>query len=156
MAGSVLDSPQLGNNRNLLNRLQTRNTNNSLLNTPTTEQNQETESMTTAGQFILLFSANIFLSGDFEYCLKISMNNFTCIENSSLFEANILRFRSLAADQVFHHKEFNSKNEEEKQSDLKYLFLAFQAATNALSIYQRAKGKQEGSAKTSNSYGQAL
>ena len=106
------------------------------------DSTQDNEQMTTAGQFILLFSANIFLSGDFEYCLKIGQNDFTCIENSSLFEANILRFRSLAADQLYHHKVLYSKNENEHHSDLKSLFLAFEAATNALQIYERPKGKQ--------------
>ena len=49
------------------------------------EKTQEHQEISTAGQFILLFTANIFLSGDFEYCLKITAKDFTSIEKSSLF-----------------------------------------------------------------------
>ena len=54
--------------------------------------------MTIPGQFILLFAANIFLSNDYEYSLKIMLKNFAFVDNTPLFEANILRFRSMAAE----------------------------------------------------------
>ena len=111
-----IDSPQLHNR--MVSRLQTKLTSQSNIKTLTQESGSDISLMTTAGQFILLFSANIFLSGDFEYCLKITMNNFTCIENSCLFEGNILRFRSLAADQVYQHKLLHSKIGPEPEQDL--------------------------------------
>ena len=115
-------------------------------------ENKKQDEMTTTGQFILLFSANIFLSGDFEYCLKITSNDFTSIENNALFEANILRFRSLAADQVYNHKSFEDKNDSEQQYCLKNFFLAFKAAVNALKIYDSDIGNDQ----KSNHHGQAL
>lgn len=57
---------------------------------------KDSEKMSDAGYFILLFSANIFLTQDFEYCAQITLKNFSFIENTSLFEGNMLRFRALA------------------------------------------------------------
>ena len=56
------------------------------------------EQMTIPGQFILLFAANIFLTNDYEYSLKIMLKNFSFVDNTTLFEANLLRFRSMAAE----------------------------------------------------------
>ena len=58
----------------------------------------DTEQMTIPGQFILLFAANIFLSNDFEYSLKILEKDLSFVDNTTLFEANVLRYRSMAAE----------------------------------------------------------
>ena len=96
---------------------------------------QDNESMSVAGHFVLLFSANIFLSSDFEYCMRITMKNFSFIENSSLFEGNILRFRSLAAEQLYEHKSSIRISDQEIQINLTNLFIALESAENALKIY---------------------
>ena len=69
--------------------------------------------MSDAGYFILLFCANIFLSSDFEYCTQITLKNFSFIENTSLFEGNILRFRALASEQLYCKKELFKISEAE-------------------------------------------
>ena len=60
------------------------------------------EQMTEPGLFILLFAANIFLSNDFEYSFNIARRDLSFVDNTSLFEANILRFKSMAAEQMYH------------------------------------------------------
>ena len=60
------------------------------------------EEMNIPGRFILLMAANIFLFGDYEYCLSLCSHNFSHITNTSLFEGNILRFKSLAAERFFY------------------------------------------------------
>ena len=110
--------------------------------------------MSVAGHFVLLFSANIFLSSDFEYCMRITMKNFSFIENSSLFEGNILRFRSLAAEQLYEHKSSIRISDQEIQINLTNLFIAFESAENALTIYTKREAEETG--LSNNIYGQAL
>ena len=112
------------------------------------------EHMSVAGHFVLLFCANIFLSSDFEYCLRISMKNFSFIENSSLFEGNILRFRSLAAEQLYEHKSSVRISDQEIQVNLTNLFTALESAENALTIYTSRDKDETG--LHNNIYGQAL
>ena len=112
------------------------------------------EHMSVAGHFVLLFCANIFLSSDFEYCLRISMKNFSFIENSSLFEGNILRFRSLAAEQLYEHKSSVRISDQEIQLNLTNLFTALESAENALTIYTSRDKDETG--LHNNIYGQAL
>ena len=110
--------------------------------------------MSVAGHFVLLFSANIFLSSDFEYCMRITMKNFSFLENSSLFEGNILRFRSLAAEQLYEHKSSIRISDQEIQINLTNLFIAFESAENALTIYTKREAEETG--LSNNIYGQAL
>ena len=72
------------------------------------------EEMNIPGRFILLMAANIFLSGDYEYCLWICSHNFSYVANASLFEGNILRFKALAAEQLFFHMNLKELSEEEE------------------------------------------
>ena len=112
--------------------------------------------MTTAGQFILLFTANILLQSDLEYCLHITQINFSYLDNTSLFEANILRFRSLAADLLYEHKSSYKYSEHAKQVNLRILFVAFHSANNALTIYSGDRRSQEVGGAPANHYGIAL
>ena len=92
------------------------------------------DAMWTPGQFILLTVANIFLSRDFEYCLRICSTDFSCVANSPLFEGTILRFRALASEELFSLV----RPEEQKDSgapDYSSLFDAIDSAKNALQIY---------------------
>ena len=57
--------------------------------------------MNIPGRFILLMAANIFLSKEYEYSLSICSHNFSQVANTSLFEGNILRFKSLSAERLF-------------------------------------------------------
>ena len=109
--------------------------------------------MTIPGHFILLFSTNIFLSSDFEYCLRLTQKNFSFVENTSLFEGNILRFRSLAADQLFCRKDDWTTSDHQSFSNLENLFTALESAENALTIYEDRK---DVIGKLNNVYGQAL
>ena len=70
---------------------------------------KEQADMQIPGKFILLTAANIFLSRDFEYCLRICSTNFSYVANSSLFEGNILRFRALASEQLFSLMRLNQE-----------------------------------------------
>ena len=103
---------------------------------PPEQQSAETahEAMRTPGQFILLTVANIFLSRDFEYCLRICSTDFSYVANSPLFEGTILRFRALASEELFSLV----RPEEQKDSgapDYSSLFDAIDSAKNALQIY---------------------
>lgn len=128
------------------------------------------EEMKTQSRFILLMAANIFLSGDYEYCLWICSHNFSYVANTSLFEGNILRFKSLAAEQLFLHMNLKELSEAEGSSDflqvksavkstgsnyreLSNLFLAVESAHHALDVYRKGSlpGKQ-----SPNYYGMAL
>ena len=66
-----------------------------------TTGSQDKEEMNIQGRFIVLIAANIFLFGDYEYCLSICSHNFSNVTNSSLFQGNILRLKSLAAERFF-------------------------------------------------------
>ena len=61
-------------------------------------------------QFIALMAATTYLLNDFEYSLRISTTDFSCMTNTPLFEGNILRFRALASLKLFE----NSLAEENK------------------------------------------
>lgn len=52
--------------------------------------------MSKYGYFIVLLVADTYLANDYEYCLRISMTDFSSNASSRLFEGNILRFRALA------------------------------------------------------------
>ena len=82
------------------------------------------------------------------------MKNFSFIENSSLFEGNILRFRSLAAEQLYEHKSSIRISDQEIQINLTNLFIAFESAENALTIYTKREAEETG--LSNNIYGQAL
>ena len=105
---------------------------------------QDDEQMSIPGQFILYFCANIFLSSDFEYCLRITLKNFSFVENTSLFEANILRFRSLAAEQLFDQKDKTTIREHDIFRNLTNLFTALESAENAKIIYETRKDDMGG------------
>ena len=94
---------------------------------------QEGKQMKIPSKFILLTAANIFLSRDFEYCLRICSANFAQVTDSSLFEGNILRFRALASEQLFS---LMCESEEEGEApDYSSLFDAIDSAKSALKIY---------------------
>ena len=97
--------------------------------------------------------ANIFLSSDYEYCLRICQYNFSYVANTSLFEGNILRFKSLAAEQIFKHSQEreDASTSEDSESSVRMLFYAIEAAQNAREIYDE---NQVGQGQ--NIYGLAL
>lgn len=86
-------------------------------------------------------AANIFLCQDFEYTVRICSTNFSYVANTSLFEGNILRIKSLAQQELFNirqNQEFFGDEEErsrERKQRLQVLLSAIDAARNALSIY---------------------
>ena len=61
------------------------------------DQATNREPMTIEGEFILHWVADTYLLNDFEHSLKISTTEFSNVANTTLFEANILRFRALAS-----------------------------------------------------------
>ena len=127
----------------------------------------EIEEMNIPGRFILLMAANIFLSGDYEYCLWICSHDFSYVATTSLFKGNILRFKSLAAEQLFFHMNLKELVEDDDNKfltvksptssgsnyrDLSNLFLAVDSAQQALNTYrQRIQRKVN-----INHYGMAL
>ena len=85
--------------------------------------------------------ANIFLSSDYEYCLRICQYNFSYVANTSIFEGNILRFKSLAAEQIFKHsleREDSQDGDNDSNSNIRMLFYAIEAAQNAREIYDES------------------
>jgi len=60
--------------------------------------------MSKEGEFILTIVAITYLSTDYEYSLKISGTDVSYIENSCLFESNILRYQALAYMKLFEHE----------------------------------------------------
>ena len=119
------------------------------------------EEMTIPGRFILLYAANIFISGDYEYCLSICKHNFSFFTNTSLFEGNILRFKSLAAERLFQYNNaypnpqerssFVDRSQQFKQ--MENLFLSIESAKNALEIYRDRISQGD---PCPNHYGMAL
>ena len=100
-------------------------------------EDEQPKEMKISGKFILLTAANIFLSRDYEYCLRICSTNFSYVADTALFEGNILRFRALASEQLFS---LMCANLEEKEVlDYSALFDAIDSAKNSLQIYSDAK-----------------
>ena len=64
------------------------------------------EPMIIEGEFILHWVADTYLLNDFEHSLRISTTDFSYVANTAVFEANILRFRTLASLKLFHHFDF--------------------------------------------------
>ena len=58
------------------------------------------EEINTFGKFILYHIANLYLSSDFDKCLHYCYINFSFVENSKVFESNLLRFRALAKEGI--------------------------------------------------------
>ena len=110
--------------------------------------------MTIQGRFILMTAVNIFLCQDYEYTLRICSTNFSYIANTSLFEGNILRIKSLASEQLFviHKQSSRPFNEEEQSKNFPRLLMAIESAKNALSIYNSDNFDTSGQ----NIYGIAL
>ena len=91
------------------------------------------------GEFIVLLLADTFLTHDYTGCLRIAKHDYSYIANSAIFEANILRFLSLASFKAFEHAIHNVKEEELdddvfiKNFDL--LIQALKSSQAALEIY---------------------
>ena len=85
--------------------------------------------MSIEGQFIILIVADTFLCNDYEYCLKISQQDFSYVANTPLFEANILRFRALASMRLF---EFAQSEEGDLIENFNLLKQAIESLRNAL------------------------
>ena len=86
-------------------------------------------------------AVNILLQADYEYVLRICSTNFSYIANTSLFEGNILRLKSLASEQIYKIKAdtYNQEEEEDqeyKTKNISKLLMAIDAAKNGLQIYQ--------------------
>ena len=94
--------------------------------------------MNNEGLFILYHLANLFLSTDYEKCLKVCSSNFSLISNSFLFESNFLRYKALALEQIFLKYTAEEKDEnlpDLEQSEVKSLLLdAFEAVKNQIEI----------------------
>lgn len=106
-------------------------------------------------------AANILISGDYEYCLSICSHDFSHVtKNISLFDGNILRFKSLAAERFFQYinafpnpQERLSMPSSQEFKQLSNLFLAIESAKNALEIY---KNRTIDKKPYPNIYGMAL
>ena len=83
------------------------------------------EPMIIEGEFILYWVADTYLLNDFEHSLRISTTDFSFVENSALFEANILRFRALASLKLFQHCDLD--NEENIREGYDYLIKAIES-----------------------------
>ena len=59
------------------------------------------QEISSVGTFILYHIANDFLSTDYEKCLRVCSVNFSFVENSQIFESNILRFKALAQESIY-------------------------------------------------------
>ena len=119
-------------------------------------EDSNSEKMTIQGRFIVLYAVNMILQADYEYVLRICSTNFSYIANTSLFEGNILRLKSIACEQIFKIKDETSNKEEEDSENQKQiismLFMAIDSARNGLSIYQSDNHTK----KVENIYGIAL
>ena len=94
--------------------------------------------MDTRGKFIILTAANIFLSSDYEYCLKICQYNFSLVGKSAMFEGNLLRFKSLAAEQIFVNSiMIEEESFDDQKGNIQMLFYAIEAAQQAREIYDQ-------------------
>ena len=72
--------------------------------------------MTVQGKFIVMTAVNTLLCADFAYVLRICSTNFSFIANTSLFEGNILRLKSLAAEYLYkQRKEVHYGQEEDPE-----------------------------------------
>ena len=91
--------------------------------------NKKEERIGTQDRFILLTVANIFLSSDYEYALRLCQYNFSFVANTSLFEGNILRFKSLSAEQIFkNNMENQEESDENNETGIRMLFYSIEAA----------------------------
>ena len=111
--------------------------------------------MTIEGHFICLMCADTYLINDFEYSLRISTTDFSCVANTPLFEGNILRLRALASIEIFRYEMGNGKRMDALSIKENYNYLTSSIASleNAFIIYE-AKEVMEESEK--NHYGMAL
>ena len=90
--------------------------------------------MAIEGQFILLMAANAYLSNDFEYSLRISLQDVSYVANSRIFESNILRYRALASLKMFEYG-FDTSADDRRET-IEYLSSAIDNIENALIIYK--------------------
>ena len=94
--------------------------------------------MTFEGTFVLLMSVDAYLTHDYEYCLRISMTDFSYVANSCIFESNILRVRALASIKHFEDElvNVNLKNQEWDPTFFQYLTSAIACIENAYEIFE--------------------
>ena len=91
------------------------------------------EQISIAAFFIMMFTANIFLQRDYDYCLHICETNFSQLNDITIFQGNMLRFKALAAEQLFHHKTIDLGDKSFENSKL--LMTAVESAKKALSLF---------------------
>ena len=92
-----------------------------------------------------------FLICDYEYCLRITQEDFSYIANSALFEGNLLRFRSITSLKLF---ESVVDEQEAFIENFDLIIQAIESAHNALSIYNTED--EEMQEMEPNQYGMAL
>ena len=109
------------------------------------------EPMKVDGQFILLMSANAYLSNDFEYSLRVSLRDVSYVAHTRLFESHILRYRALASLKMFEYG--YDETEEDRKETFEYLTSAIESIENAYEIYSVKETKR---VADKNQYGMGL
>lgn len=89
--------------------------------------------MTPYGEFIIFMMADTFLTHEYEYCLRIGKSDYSFFSNTCLFEANLLRFVSIASAKLFEH--ILRENEENFIDHIDFLYQALNCAENAMKLY---------------------
>ena len=97
--------------------------------------------MSSSSEFIILMMAETFLTHDYEYCLRIGKCDFSFFCNTSLFEANLLRFVSMASAKLFEHAMREQPDDYMEHVD--FLYQALLCATKAKQIYSAEHVQQE-------------
>lgn len=82
----------------------------------------------------MLMVANAYLSNDFEYSLRVSLQDVSYVANSRIFEGNILRYRALASLKMFEYG-FNESTDDCRHT-FESLTNAIDNIENALIIYK--------------------
>ena len=85
-------------------------------------------------EFIILVIADTFLSGDYEYCLKIAGNDFSHVGDHISFRGNLMRFRSLASFRLFENA--IQANDDDFEVNFDILIQSVRAAEDAHDLYR--------------------
>jgi hypothetical protein len=65
------------------------------------EAKNATYQINTTGRFLLYSIASLFLIADYDTSLELANCDFSHVDSSSLFQANILRLKALILEQLF-------------------------------------------------------
>ena len=89
----------------------------------------------------MFHAANLFLSTNYEKCRQVCSVNYSFVSNSDIFEANLVRFKALALEQIYQqfnediqslHAEHIKRLTPEQNTEL--LLDAIEATQNAIEI----------------------